>query len=170
MVSATTWQKRLNLATNRTRADTGDTRHAARGYWLSLPHPQDMFTHLSFHVIGIFPSLYILNYIQIDCVCVYVTCFLWSQVLECVLQGVPENINILPGLDNKKPMHCFQASSGPSTVQFLSVSKPESVKRLGKNPRRARQGAVCLDRLVTYTVACSRVRECWIFGACAGYG
>ena len=160
VVSATTWQKRLNLATNRNRADTGDTRHVDTDYHFLIHKP-------SLIIYFIMLYLYILNYIQIDCVCYYVTCFLWSQVLECVLQGVPENSYVLPGLGNNKPRHCFQATSRPSTVQFLSVCK-----KVGKESQTGEVlGTVCLDRLVTYsyTVACSRAPECWIFGACAGY-
>ena len=159
-VSATTWQKRLNLATNRTRADTGDTGHVDTDY--------NFLIHKTFLIIYLIMFyLYSLNYIQIliDCVCDYVTYFLWSQVLECVLQGVPENSYVLPGLDNNKPRHCFLATSRPSTVQFLGVCK-----KVGKESQTGEVlGTVCLDRLVTYTVACSRAPECWIFGACAGY-
>ena len=71
VVSATTWQKRLNLATNRNRADTGDTRHVDTDYHFLIHKP-------SLIIYFIMLYLYILNYIQnlIDCVCDYVTCFL----------------------------------------------------------------------------------------------
>ena len=63
-------------------------------------------------------------------------------MLECVLQGVPENSNILPGLDNEKPRHCFQASSGPSTVQFLSVCKKVGKESQTGEARRSVSGPV----------------------------
>ena len=63
-------------------------------------------------------------------------------MLECVLQGVPENSNILPGLDNEKPRHCFQATSGPSTVQFLSVCKKVGKESQTGEARRSVSGPV----------------------------
>ena len=63
-------------------------------------------------------------------------------MLECVLQGVPENINILPGFNNKKPRQCFQATSRPSTVQFLSVRKKVGKESQTGEARRSVSGPV----------------------------